>query len=86
MQNIQSKNLKPKEKGLMRTYLENRAKNPAKRELYTIKVLDFTIWNGLKFGIGLVFGVISAFIMLAIAGKLLELLFLGLSVSQYLPT
>lgn len=69
-------------KGLFRTFLENRPKN--NKYKYSIKVMDFTVWNGIKFGFGLVIGsILSVFTLISII-KIVDIFFRGLMFSNLL--
>lgn len=41
---------------------------------YLLKVMDFTAWNGLKFGFGFTIGIAIAFVTIMVTGFLLTLL------------
>ena len=49
----------------------NKRKKPNK---YLLKVMDFSAWNGVKFGFGFTIGVAIAFVTMMVAGFLLTLL------------
>ena len=57
---------------------EARAKQRPKKKTVYLKVVDFTIWNGIKFGIGFVIGTsIGSLILAMILGVLAFLLGFG---------
>lgn len=55
-----------------------------KNQPLTLKVIDFSIWNGVKFGIGFVIGTtIGSIIMAMFAGGVLVLLSMLLGIPAY---
>lgn len=55
-----------------------------KNQPLTLKVIDFSIWNGVKFGIGLMIGTTIGSILLAlVAGGVLFLLAMLLGIPTY---
>ena len=52
------------------------------KPIIRIRVLDFNIWNGFKFGFGLAMGVAGFFLTASIAGFLLKTFIFGLFVSS----
>ena len=72
------KNEKLKRKGLIRTWLENRPKVV----YHKLKVMDFTIMNGIKFGFGVFFGLALAALSTFLFLKTVEIFTNGL---MYIP-
>lgn len=48
------------------------------KQLVQLKVIDFTIWNGFKFGFGFMIGVAGFSFVAGLLGFLLKMIFIGL--------
>ena len=71
------------QKNMAKKYIKKKTIPPQNQYLIKTRVLDFTVWNGFKFGFGLTIGVVAFGAAASLVGFLLKLLVAGCLVLWY---